>query len=175
MLLNNLRENNSMPKSTTGFTLIEIIVVITIMGVLSAIIYGSFNSAKAQSRDQRRISDIAGLQLALETYFNQNHQYPTDLQTLVPDYIPSIPVSPTGESYNYFPMGNSSSGPCISYQLWVKLETNNGTASSSKRGFNSADWPNNLPLANHMVYCGSGTASTTNASLDPLIYDVVIP
>ncbi len=166
------RNKNTISRLVSGFTLVEIIVVIAIMGVLSAIVYSSFNSAKAQSRDQRKISDIAGLQLSLESYFNHNHEYPADLQSLVPQYISSIPASPTpSDEYNYFPMSNSGSNICISYQLWVKLETNNAAAINSKKGFNSSA----SPLANNMVYCGTGAAKTIDASSDYLIYDVVIP
>jgi len=155
-------------RKSAGFTLVEIITVIAIMGVLSAIVYGSFNSARAQSRDQRKVSDMSGIQLALETYFNQNHEYPTNLQTLVPQYIPSIPIPPMSDKYHYFPMGYNNAGPCISYQLWIKLETNNSTAISAKKGFNSTL----SPLPNGMVYCGNGTADTVDAT-DLLTYDVV--
>ncbi len=157
-----------LPRKTSGFTLTEIIVVIGIMGVLSAIVYSSFNSARAQSRDQRKVSDMSGIQLALETYFNQNHQYPVSLDDLVPKYIPSIPIPPMGDKYNYFPMSNSGSVPCISYQIWVKLETNNSTAISAKKGFNSTV----PPFANRLFECGSGH-TPIDASLDPLIYDMV--
>jgi len=162
-------------KKSSGFTLVEIVVVIGIMGILSAIVYGSFNSARAQSRDQRKISDMAGIQLALETYYNRNNQYPmnlTDLTdpTVVPKYISNIPTPPTaGDSYNYFPMRYGNSGPCISYQLWVKLELGNSVTSSSKRGFNSLG---NGPFANKMYQCGEGH-NPIDASSNRLIYDMV--
>ena len=163
------KQKNTKSKLVSGFTLVEIVIVITIMAVFSAIMYSSFDSARAQSRDQRKISDIAAIQLALETYFNKNGFYPADLSdpSFVPKYILSIPTSPNGDSYNYFPMSNGS-GPCISYQLWVKLERNNSTAANSKKGFDSIS----QPFANGLSECGSGHLGV-KASSDLLIYDVM--
>ena len=146
-----------------GFTLIEIVVVIGIMAILTVIIYASFNGAKAQSRDQERITNISSIQLALETYFNQKHQYPANLNLLTPSYLPQIPVPPAGTNpqYNYVPIGAGSI--CVSYHLWIKLETKNDSL-SSKKSFDSTGVSTACAL--------SGTYPTINASSDPLIYDV---
>jgi prepilin-type N-terminal cleavage/methylation domain-containing protein len=53
-----------------GFTLIELLVVIAIIGLLATIAIISLNSARRNSRDTRRISDMKQLQTAMEMYFN---------------------------------------------------------------------------------------------------------
>src|SRR6056297_2839321 len=59
-----------------GFTLIELMVVVAIMGLLAALAVISLNNARARARDARRISDVKQVQTALELYYLDNHQYP---------------------------------------------------------------------------------------------------
>ncbi len=59
-----------------GFTLIEMMIVIVIIGILSTIIAGNFTTAKLKSRDAQRKGDMGQLQRALETYYNDKGSYP---------------------------------------------------------------------------------------------------
>lgn len=172
-----LRSNkNTMSKLVCGFTLIEIVIVIGIMAVLTAIIYSSFDASKAQSRDQKRVSDISSIQIALEQYFQKNGVYPVQLPSLVPTYISEIPKDPsTNTNYNgnYFPMSRTAtnnSDKCTSYQLWTRFERSNSFL-GSKKGFNSSG-----VLPSGLYECGgSGTHSLAeiNATTEALVYDVM--
>jgi len=64
---------------SSGFTLVELLVVIAIIAILTGIITSNFTQAKAKSRDAKRISDIAQLQLALELAFDRCNQYPPNI------------------------------------------------------------------------------------------------
>lgn len=59
-----------------GFTLIELLVVIAIIGLISSIVLASVNSARAKSRDARRMSDLTQIRTALELYYDANGTYP---------------------------------------------------------------------------------------------------
>jgi prepilin-type N-terminal cleavage/methylation domain-containing protein len=59
-----------------AFTLVELLVVIAVIGILSAVVVISTNSAKAKARDAIRISDLKGISQALEMYFQANDAYP---------------------------------------------------------------------------------------------------
>jgi prepilin-type N-terminal cleavage/methylation domain-containing protein len=61
---------------TTGFTLVEILVVIAIIGLLAVIGIVSLGSARAKARDARRISDVRAITKALDLYFAAKQQYP---------------------------------------------------------------------------------------------------
>ncbi|MBI4363241.1 MAG: type II secretion system protein [Candidatus Doudnabacteria bacterium] len=61
-----------------GFTLIELLVVIAIIGFLAAVILVALGSARAKSRDARRISDVKKIQTALELFYADNGRYPTE-------------------------------------------------------------------------------------------------
>ncbi|MFA5158213.1 MAG: prepilin-type N-terminal cleavage/methylation domain-containing protein [Patescibacteria group bacterium] len=53
-------------KSRKAFTLIELLIVIAIIGILSAVIYISLNSAKKKAQDAKVKNDIASISTALE-------------------------------------------------------------------------------------------------------------
>ena len=72
-----LRKQN---KNKKGFTIIELLVVISIIGLLATISVVVLNGARRKSRDTKRISDIRQINTALEMYYNDRYSYPADTQ-----------------------------------------------------------------------------------------------
>ncbi len=68
---------NISSKSEVGFTLIEILIVIAIIGILLGIALVSFSGARAAARDAVRMTDLRTLEKMLEMYKGDQERYPT--------------------------------------------------------------------------------------------------
>jgi len=68
---------NKNRQSLTGFTLIEVLVVVSIIGILSALIYVNFTEARNSSKNRAWQTELKEVQLALEVYKSQNGYYPS--------------------------------------------------------------------------------------------------
>src|SRR5436853_453029 len=61
----------------SGFTLVEMLIVIALIGILAAALVEKMDVALMQTRDTRRKSDLHKLQTALTTYYARFGQYPS--------------------------------------------------------------------------------------------------
>ena len=63
-------------ENSKGFTLVELLVVVAIIGLLSMMVVISVTGAKAKSRDAQRVSEINSIATVLSMYHNDYNQYP---------------------------------------------------------------------------------------------------
>ena len=106
----------------SGFTLIEVMVVIAILAILAALIVPKVMSRPDEARVVAAKQDIAALMQALKLYRLDNKRYPTTEQGLqalvvrpgqapVPDnwktggYVEKLPLDPWGKPYQYLNPG----------------------------------------------------------------------
>lgn len=117
-----------------GFTLLELLIVIVIIGILALIIVPGLASGPKRARDAQRKTDLRAVKNALETYYNDNNSYPTGAysglgSTLVTAYLPSLPSDPKNAGayvYSYTPSpAGCAAGACTSYVLTAHLENTN--------------------------------------------------
>lgn len=86
-------------KTQRGFTLIELMVVIVILGVLASLVVPNLMGNKDRADRQKAVSDIVALENALDMYKLDNHRYPTTDQGL--DALVVAPtLAPLAENYN---------------------------------------------------------------------------
>ncbi|KKT97983.1 MAG: General secretion pathway protein G [Microgenomates group bacterium GW2011_GWA1_46_15] len=62
--------------SRCGFTLVELLIVIAIIGVLSALLFSNFTGARERARDTKRKSDLMQIKNALRLWYNDFQRYP---------------------------------------------------------------------------------------------------
>lgn len=81
-----------------GFTLIEILVVVAIIGLLSTVVLTSLDSARAKARDARRLVDLREVRTALENYRVENGAFPisTTWRGVCAAFNPSGTITRTG-------------------------------------------------------------------------------
>lgn len=79
-----------------GFTLLEVLVVVAIIGILISIGTAAYTSAQKKSRDARRQGDLRSIQNAFEQYYADTSAYPTSAScTVASTYLPAgIPKDP---------------------------------------------------------------------------------
>lgn len=65
-----------MRKSRSGFTIVELLIVIVVIGILAAITIVAYNGVQDRALETRRLSDMTTITKALELYKIQNGEYP---------------------------------------------------------------------------------------------------
>jgi len=115
-----------------GFTFVELLVVITIIAVLTAIGVANYSTVTKKSRDNRRKADLEQIRAALEIYRSDKGSYPTSgeivcdgtLFVLDNIYMDPIPCDPKNEApyeYLYDQITN------FTYKLSVPMEIDDDT------------------------------------------------
>jgi prepilin-type N-terminal cleavage/methylation domain-containing protein len=115
-----------------GFTLVELLVVISIIGILTSVVAVNANTARRQSRDAKRKADIQNVAGALELYRATNHLYPFgpavdygSLRSTLSVYSSNIPSDPTNASPGYIYKSDATGSH---FFLDVALENSNELA-----------------------------------------------
>ena len=126
-------------KKHKGFTFIEILVVITIIGILTAVGVTNFRVANQKAKDGRRQADLEQIRAALELYRSDQNQYPLTGEfplagdSLAKDgitYISDRPEDPvSGRSYKYTSSAGATYALCAALELGTDTVTGCGGAS----------------------------------------------
>jgi len=100
------------PRTAAGFTLIEILVVMAIIGMLAVMVAPNIFNQQAGAQRDAALSQISALEAALDTYRLDVGQYPDSLEGLVendsgraawngPYLRREVPLDPWGNEYVY--------------------------------------------------------------------------
>ena len=84
--------------------MIELIVVISIIGVLSTLIINNLNDARLRARDSKRKQELSGLKTALRLYYNDYQTYPVSLDNFPTIYMKQLP------EFSYYSLDDDGDG-----------------------------------------------------------------
>ena len=122
-----------------GFSLVELLVVISIIAVLIGFLMANFVGVRQRGRDAQRKSDLRQMQSALEMYRSDNGSYPTSSpfttcgSTWISGgntYMQKVPCDPsTVTAYTYSTLDSG-----LTYSIVACLENQNDTEKDSSNG-----------------------------------------
>lgn len=138
-------------KKINGFTLFELLISISIIGILTALAVVSYSGSQVRARNVRRVEDINSIQKAAEQYYaGNNYTYPANSAAFTGGTDPVMvkwPTDPKGGSYTPYSYNRNVpvSGTFCACAFMEGSNQGNSTA-------NCADFNN----ANKPYYCVKG-------------------
>lgn len=133
-----------------AFTLIELLIVVSIIGILSGLIIVVINPAKftGRARDGVRKQDLSIIKAALEQYYAEKNQYPPSSEikfgSTWPNYLKSVPQDPRFATYSWT-YCYSRSADMQNYSLCARVEDSSNS--------NGSDFCGNPTLEDFISYC----------------------
>lgn len=67
----------SLKQNNKGFTIVELLIVIVVIGILAALVITTFTGIQQRARNTERQTDIKAIHGQVEAYYAQNGRYPT--------------------------------------------------------------------------------------------------
>lgn len=141
-----------------GFTLVELLIAIAILGVVAVIALPSYGRYKDRAMVAQAVADISGMHVALQSYIRDNHQ--------PPDSLAAIRMAgkrdPWGRPYEYLRLTKSTTGKARKNKNLVPINTEYDLYSKGKDGLSqgpitTAQSRDDVILANDGRYIGKAS------------------
>lgn len=95
-----------------GFTLLELMIVIAIIGILASLAQPSYKAAVRKSREAALKENLYNIRGVLDQYYADNGKYPDSLDDVVTKgYMRGVPVDPITNSNNWQTVPFESDNP----------------------------------------------------------------
>ena len=129
-----------MNKRSSGFTVVEILIIISVLAAASILFFVQKNNISTTFRDDKRKTSINAMYYSLEEiYYKTNEYYPATIdEKILPSVDPDLFTDPSGNKlgsaksdYRYEPT-NCQDNKCSSYSLRANLENEDDFVKSNK-------------------------------------------
>jgi general secretion pathway protein G len=84
-----------------GFTLIELIIVVTIIGILAGIAVVQVKNSVRKAKEAALMKNLHDIRTAIDNFYADKQRFPSSLDELVPNYLRKIPEDPITEQTDW--------------------------------------------------------------------------
>lgn len=88
-------------RQQAGFSLIELIVVVTIIGILASVAITNVKFAQRKAREAALRDNLFEMRKAIDNFYADKQRYPSNLEELVPNYLRRIPKDPLTDAVDW--------------------------------------------------------------------------
>ena len=146
----------------TGFTIVELLIVIVLVGILSSLVFVGIGKSQMRGRDTERAADIDVIHAQLEEYYTDKGAYPDTInRTLLPSLPPEVLVDPLGGSIQiYSPVASQAAAQATANPTgtpnYAYIPYPTGCGATNCRGYILKSLIENptLPMTNPYVRAG---------------------
>lgn len=154
-------QNIKKMKSERGFTIVELLIVIVVIGILAAIVIVAYNGVQNKAKTTKNQTNASSVQKAAEAYNADNGAYPVTLATLIAT-TNSAPVPTTvtvvsgGASDSLTALTAAQKATTVQYDI-----TGSGTGARIRYWDFAASTPG---ISANVIYLGTATSGSTFAA-----------
>jgi prepilin-type N-terminal cleavage/methylation domain-containing protein len=104
--------NRTLRRARRGFSLLEVLFAVLILGVLAAVAIPMYNSTKADAEQKTCLSNLRAMASAESKYKLENGAYTTTATNLIGNGLGEVPKCPKGDTYTLTLTGTSITVAC---------------------------------------------------------------
>lgn len=127
--------------SSRGFTLVELLIVMTLLVLLASITMPSYRNAVQRSREATLKEDLFRMREAIDQYYADKTKYPASLQDLVTDGylrdIPKDPITDSKDTWTTVPAEPDPNNPSAEPGVY---DVKSGSEATSMEGTKYSEW-----------------------------------
>jgi general secretion pathway protein G len=112
-----MRGTNRAVRRASGFTLLEMMLVVVIIGILATVVVINIAGQGDEAKKEATVAKIAQIRTALTTYNLRNNGYPASLDALVPALLDKVPTDAWDRPLVYYTPAQEQGKPFTLFSL----------------------------------------------------------
>jgi general secretion pathway protein G len=130
-----MRETPSPPRFIHGFTMIELIVVMAVIGLLLSLAVPRYLDSLERGKDQVQVHDLAQMRKAIDQFYGDRGTYPERLDDLVTyRYLRALPLNPHTDEVDWITVAPPNGQKGAVYDVQAPATANAGAVQPASNG-----------------------------------------